>query len=396
MRRSFPSSPPRSARQRTLDLVVVLLAALLSFASLAVTGEGMTPFPQTVFWPLNAVLEILGLPWLAQGEWLGGVVACGALWWRRSRPTAVAVGLLLAGLLYPVVVPATIAVFTVAAHRPLRTTAWVAGLAVLPFPLDIALRSHHTVEDMVPGLFGIALVAAAVGWGLFVRSLHERVARAEADAVARTEQAQRAARDEIAREMHDVLAHRLSLLSLHAGALKFTPGAPEAEIAHAAGVIRESAHGALQELRTVIGVLRAHTAEESAVLAPQPSIGDLAKLVQESREAGAQVRFRFGVAEPEGVPALTGRTAYRIVQEGLTNARKHAEGATVRIELTGGPPDGLTVELRNRTTRAPATIPGGGQGLVGLTERAVLAGGRLSHGRSGNDYCLRAWLPWAA
>ncbi|MFD5393158.1 hybrid sensor histidine kinase/response regulator transcription factor [Streptomyces sp. NPDC127097] len=116
--------------------------------------------------------------------------------------------------------------------------------------------------------------------------MHERVDRAETEAARRTEEAQRAAREEIAREMHDVLGHRLSLLSLHAGALEFSPGAPEAEIARTAAVIRESAHQALQELRTVIGVLRAPTAEESGGTRPQAGLGDLERLFAESREAG--------------------------------------------------------------------------------------------------------------
>src|ERR1043165_5135466 len=107
-------------------------------------------------------------------------------------------------------------------------------------------------------------MAAAVGWGLFVHhrrelfeSLKDRAARAESEARMRADQAQRDTRDAIAREIHDVLGHRLSLLSVHAGALEFRPDAPPEEIAKAAGVIRETAHAALTDLRSVIGVLRA-------------------------------------------------------------------------------------------------------------------------------------------
>ena len=181
-------------------------------------------------------------------------------------------------------------------------------------------------------LIGVAVQSAAVGWGLFIRSrrqlvlsLRDRAARAETEAQLRAEQAQQRARDEIAREMHDVLGHRLSLLSVHAGALEFRPDASAEEIARAAKVIRENAHQALQDLREVIGVLRATASGEL----PQPTLADVRQLVAESGRAG----MRVGLREELGgaaVPDLVGRTAYRIVQEGLTNARKHAPGAEVR------------------------------------------------------------------
>jgi signal transduction histidine kinase len=101
------------------------------------------------------------------------------------------------------------------------------------------------------------------------------------------------------------------------------------------------------------------------------------------------------------VPEAVGRNAYRIVQEGLTNARKHAHGSAVDVTLGGGPGDGLTIEVRNRlhvgAVAATADIPGTGTGIVGLAERASLAGGRLEHGRTdAGDYRLWAWLPWPA
>src|SRR4029453_1576362 len=121
------------------------------------------------------------------------------------------------------------------------------------------------------------------------------------------------------REMHDVLAHRISLLSLHAGALEIKPDATPDEVTEAAGVIRASAHQALQDLREVIGVLRADR-PDGAPEPPQPTLVALPALADESRSAGVKVSLdvRF---EPAEVPDGTGRTAYRIVQEGLTNAR---------------------------------------------------------------------------
>jgi signal transduction histidine kinase len=101
--------------------------------------------------------------------------------------------------------------------------------------------------------------------------------------------------------------------------------------------------------------------------------------------------------EPSQVPDGTGRAAYRIVQEGLTNARKHAPGAAVTVEVGGAAGHGLTVDVRNPWPSAgrPLVIPGAGTGLIGLAERATLAGGRLSHGRGADDeFLLTAWLPW--
>jgi signal transduction histidine kinase len=270
-----------------------------------------------------------------------------------------------------------------------------------------------------------AFTAIVLLWGMVIRarrqlvvSLRDRAERAEAEQQLRVAQARALERTRIAREMHDVLAHRISLLSLHAGALEIRPDAAPAEVAGAAGVIRASAHRALQDLREVIGVLREDTDSDAAPERPQPTLDGLGALADESRAAGMTVTLDIRV-DPAAVPDGTGRTAYRIVQEGLTNARKHAPGTAVGVAVTGGAGDGLTVEVRNRWPIArvgadgpsampggipgampggvPASIPGAGTGLVGLTERATLAGGRLAHGRTDADeFLLSAWLPWPA
>jgi DNA-binding NarL/FixJ family response regulator/two-component sensor histidine kinase len=223
--------------------------------------------------------------------------------------------------------------------------------------------------------YTVSLTLAVVGWGLFIRhrrqlivSLQDRAARAETEARLRAEQAQLQAREQIAREMHDVLGHRLSLLSVHAGALEYRPDAPAAEVAGAAKVIRETTHQALQDLREVLGVLRAPAGE-----LPQPTLADVRELVASSGRAGMRVELR---EEATGaVPDRVGRTAYRIVQEALTNALKHAPGAEVRVRLAGARGRGLTVEVAN-TAPAHARARGGGagQGLVGLAERVSQAG----------------------
>jgi signal transduction histidine kinase len=271
------------------------------------------------------------------------------------------------------------------------------------YPSPVLPARPRKRRILVPLLtFGLVLLTAAVvGWGMFVRSkrqlllsLRDRARRAETEARLRAEQAQRLAREAIAREMHDVLAHRLTLLSVHAGALEFRPDAPREEIGRAAGVIRESAHEALQDLREIIGVLRAGEPDETG--RPQPTLGALEALVTESRAAGMKVTLDQRVTDPAAVPASVGRTAYRIAQEGLTNARKHAPGTEVTVTVTGAPGEGLEVTVRNPPPQGEVPhVPGSGQGLIGLTERATLAGGRLGHGRvEDGGFEVRAWLPW--
>ncbi|MFE9389227.1 sensor histidine kinase [Streptomyces sp. NPDC006784] len=332
---------------------------------------------------------------------LTGALACAALFLRRRQPVALAVGLL---LLEPfshfVTGPILVALFTVAANRPPRVTGYLACMTFVPVPFLLAIGPAPDDPRTASAATYFALVAGSIGWGLYARSrrqllasLRERAARAAAEA-------RREAREDIAREMHDVLGHRLSLLSVHAGALEFNPGAGPQEIGQAAAVIRDSAHRALEDLRDVIGVLRAPEDGNR----PQPVLADIGDLADEARRAGATVALDVAVAGgPDSAPAVAGRTAYRIVQEGLTNARKHGAHPTAPVSVTvrGASGAGLTVEVRNPVrhdgaARGPAgpRLPGAGQGLIGLAERTLLAGGTLEHGRDGADYRLYAALPW--
>ncbi|WP_327678864.1 sensor histidine kinase [Streptomyces sp. NBC_00467] len=334
-----------------------------------------------------------------------GAAACCALWVRRRWPVGLALVLTVATVLTPVAGGAMlVAVFSLAVHRLFRPVALVGLVALVGSVVQPLLRPDPTVNYWVSMIAGVVLLLLAIGWGMLVRArrqlvvaLRERALRAETEAELRAEQAQRLAREAIAREMHDVLAHRLTLLSVHAGALEFRPDAPPAEVARAAGVIRDSAHDALQDLREIIGVLRA-PGEGDHGDRPQPTLATLDALVAESREAGMKVTLDNCISDSASVPAIVGRTVYRIAQEGLTNARKHAPGAEVTVAVGGGPGDGVTVVVDNP---APVddvgTVPGSGQGLIGLTERASLAGGSLEHGATGDGgFHVRAWLPWVA
>jgi signal transduction histidine kinase len=336
---------------------------------------------------------------------LGGLAACCLLWFRRRWPVGVALAILPVMAVSSFAAPAgLIAFYTVALQRRLATVLYVGAtvLAVLctGYVVQASARSESSTSLWL-SLMSIVLVHVALAAiGLYVQarrevlaSLRERAERAEA---AQHEQAERARANErarIAREMHDVLAHRISLVSMHAGSLEFGPGASQAEIARAAGVIRANAHAALEDLRGVIGVLRGVPGDERPER-PQPTLADVPELIEESRAAGMTIRSSLEVGE---APESVGRNAYRIVQEGLTNARKHAQDTAVNVSITGRPGDGLEIEVRNPLAvgRRNGHIPGAGAGLIGLAERAGLAGGRLEHGITPEgEYRLWAWLPW--
>ncbi|MFJ2131148.1 histidine kinase [Streptomyces sp. NPDC087849] len=375
----------RTVRDWVVDLTAFLCAAGIGLLTAAAIDAGHTTPEGVVFI-----------------DCLVGAAACCALWVRRRWPVGVAVGLTLLSTVEPVAAGAVlVALFSVAVHRPFRPVAAIGVLALLVAPVQPYLRPDPNTSFVGSTIIGVLLSLLVLSWGMVVRSrrqlvvtLRERARRAETEAELRAEQAQRLAREAIAREMHDVLAHRLTLLSVHAGALEFRPDAPPAEVARAAGVIRDSAHEALQDLREIIGVLRSPS--ESDGNRPQPTLATLDSLIAESRLAGMDVALDNRIADPATAPAATGRTVYRIAQEGLTNARKHAPGAEVSVTVAGGPGDGLTIEVLNPAPTAPfERVPGSGQGLIGLTERATLAGGRLDHGSEpGGGFGIRAWLPW--
>ncbi|MFH8714737.1 sensor histidine kinase [Streptomyces zaomyceticus] len=382
---SGAARPRRTVRDWVVDTSLFLLAAFVGLVAADTSAEYTS---ETV----TLVDQLLG------------AAACCALWLRRRWPTGLAIALSLLNVVAPVAAGALLAsLFSVAVRRPFREVAWIGALAVAASTVQAFVRPDPTTNTGLSIGLGFILILLVTAWGMLVRSrrqlveaLRERARRAEAEAELRAAQAQRLAREAIAREMHDVLAHRLTLLSVHAGALEFRPDAPPEQVARAAGVIRDSAHEALQDLREIIGVLRAPGENGDGGDRPQPTLATLGALIDESREAGAEVVLDTTVDDPSAVPAATGRTVYRIAQEGLTNARKHAPGTTVTVTVRGRPGEGLTVDIHNPAPPgAVPHVPGSGQGLIGLTERAALAGGRMEHGPAPDGgFALHAWLPW--
>lgn len=325
---------------------------------------------------------------------------------RRRYPLLVAAVLVVASAAYALLIGAALlAVVSLATWRRWWPVVAVGVLFVGTAVLD-------DLQDGMTGIWweqvGLAMLvyAVCVGFGAYqgsrralLAALRERADAAEREQVARVEQAQVAERTRIAREMHDVLAHRISLVAMHAGVLAFRTDLPDEERTATAVVVRDNANLALAELRQVLGVLRTGSGTGLAGTdpePPQPTLAALADLVRDTGTADVRVEVAPATAAHlAALPAQLSRDAYRIVQEALTNARKHAPGGAVRVRVDGTPGGLLSVEVRNAPgSGGPSGIAGSGTGLVGVAERVRLSGGDLEHGPDGGGYRLRALLPW--
>jgi len=380
---------PRTGRDWVVDVIAFLLA--LGGGAVALGSslhDSAAPFP----------------PWQVVVDVACGTLACLSLWWRRRWPLGVALASVLLGIFsISATFAGLLALFSLAVHRPVRPALLVAALWV-PSGLLYAIYAQRNDAVSVV-LTSAACVLAATAWGMYVRArrqllltLRERALRAEADQHLHADRARMAERTRIAREMHDVLAHRISLLALHAGALEVRPDLPPEEVRETAELLRSTARQALEELRDVIGVLREEPGQEPTPAAPQPTLSDIPRLVEETRRAGAKIDFEMRVDAPDAAPSALGRDAYRIVQEALTNISKHARGTSGQVRVTGAAESGLHVSVRNRLpihANAGPALPGSGAGLLGLQERVTLAGGTLVHGPDGSgDFVVDAELRW--
>ena len=340
--------------------------------------------------------------------WIDLVVglACFALvHFRRRWPFAVAA---LSGLLTLVsgvaAGPSTLAAVSLATRQRLGQIVAAALVGLVSYQGYVDTQPIDDPDPFWVGFaFNVAITIAIFGWGMYIGSrrqllwsLRQRALRAESEQGMRVAQARGTERARIAREMHDVLAHRISQISLHAGAMSYREDLDAEGLRESARIVREQAHEALTELRDVLGVLRDPDTGELADR-PQPTYADLGPLVDEARAAGLSLSFHdevHGVDEP--LPEVVGRTVYRIVQEGITNVRKHAPGAVLSVEVTGDPASGIDVRLRNPIGFGSTDTPGSGLGLIGLSERTELRGGRLEHRQDGSDFVLHGWIPWRA
>ena len=336
--------------------------------------------------PLPNGALLIGLPVLGVAMWL----------YRRSLPILPYVlAAVLTSLSPAVIVALLITAYAVGRYEPRWPVRW--GAAVLGMIAMTVPVSAPSVENIIGGLVGGAFAVLLPGLaGIWVRTraellsaLRDRAERAEAERELLARDAVLTERTRIAREMHDAVGHRVSLMVLQAGAIEMAAGDPD-RVGTLAGQVQVAGRQALDELRQAVGVLRSGD-QDDAPLAPQPGLDDLERLVKECRTAGMSVQLHQ--PGPVGVDPVTSRAAYRIVQEALTNAGKHAPGAQVTVDVDRGEHE-LLVRVRNGGHRPVDGAPGGGFGLIGLRERVRTLGGRFrAEPRLDGGFEVEAVLP---
>lgn len=337
-------------------------------------------------WPLltlvaGAVLATVGVSYVLL--LIGTVVTV-----RRHPARTRLVGVLAAGV---------VAVFVVREAM----TSWGAAL---PWYFTTRTESQYEPAWIIASFIWATLALGATAALLHysrtrARAVHSDV-RAEQEhrrADALTEQMVRQAeRERIARDMHDALAHRLSVVSLHAGALEAAASAGAGGAApHGAGeiarTVREQTHAALQDMRGLIGDLRGG----DAVATSPASMGAIGALLADLRAGGARMRPYVVIQSPERASAMFDSAVFRIVQEALTNAIKHAPGAEVDIFVQVEPQSGARIRIVN-SLRSPdgSAVPGGGNGVLGIRERAAALGGEAWIGQHDGTFIVDVTLPW--
>lgn len=291
------------------------------------------------------------------------------------------------------------AVVAVVSMAGRRRVAWIATAAT---SFMIAALTG-LILDQEPFHWGEMLIATGlicavlVMYGLYrggrralLRSLRQEAETARRGQEARERQARQEERTQIAREMHDTVSHRLALVALHAGALEYRDDLEPGKVREAAAVIRKAAQEAADELRATLRVLRADGRETR----PAPTLAGLTGLVDALRSAGMPVALDLQVADGVVLPDATAAHAYRVLQESLTNASKHAPGLPVDAMLAAVPGHGMRVRVSNPLAVHASPGTGSRVGLVGLQERMTLVGGRFEASARDECFVVEAWVPW--
>jgi len=325
--------------------------------------------------------------------WVLVVGTCAPLAVRRRAPIPVlaAVGSVIVVMAFlgngaSADVALALAGYTVAAHEPWRRVATfglpIAGVAALVS--QIAAQTHGNWVEVVTNVtFGMGLPI------LIGRIVFNRRRRLALDRELAAREAVTTERTRIARELHDVVAHAMSVMIVQAGAARTVIDRDPAAAEHAIARVEETGRAGLAEMRRLIGVLT--EADEAASTAPMPGLADLGPLLDTMRAAGLPVEVvRTGT--PRELGAGADLAAYRVIQESLTNALKHAGPANARVSLDFAS-DRVTIEVAD-DGRGAAPDPGVGHGLIGMRERVGVFGGTLSMSeRPGGGFVVRAEIP---
>ncbi|MGW9636665.1 sensor histidine kinase [Nocardiopsis alba] len=337
---------------------------------------------------------------------IGGALACAPVAFRDRLPVWVAFVSLVGCVLVAVFgvfqtslqIALGVALYSVASRRERGVSVRIGLFSALCLTVADLSRGEYLFAPSA--LWWVLSVGAAVSIGYSVRVHRERLAdlrdRARRAEERREEEARRRVMEErlrIARELHDVVAHNITLINVQAEVaahlLREDPDEAERALTH----VREGGRSVLAEMSALLSVMRAEEGEGPPT-APAPSLERLSKLVEAFEEAGVAVDYRVEGA-PAGLPSGTDLVAYRIVQEALTNARRHGGGG-VRVRLRHGE-GGLSIDVRNplppSTERRRRSTEGSGSGIIGMRERVAAVGGNLWTGNVDDGFLVRAFLP---
>ncbi|MFD8010341.1 sensor histidine kinase [Streptomyces sp. NPDC058955] len=408
--------PPRPGpRARRFDVLLALVLGAVT-VHYGIDNVGVVVIRETALgttYVMPRPSGIAGLVWMVSLA----VVASGALALRRRYPLAVLCVVTAATLATPQSVlrltfyAFVIAVYSAAVYSPYR----VATLVALPVSVVLVGTSGNSVTPIVPNeyialLILVPMAMAAVGlrtWRLRSDESRTRLSaleREQAEALRRAVEHERA---RIARELHDVVTHHVSVMIIQAGAARTIMKTSPEQAGEALLAVEASGRSAMTELRHVMGLLTMADEDEGrdedadrpdapAELAPQPGLDRLDALVGRVRDAGLPVALTV-TGPPRDLPSGIGLAAYRVVQEALTNAVKHAAGATAAVTVEYGP-DRLRVEVTDTGGRpGPGAATGNGRGLIGLRERLAVYGGTLVTARRlTGGYRVEALIPLEA
>ena len=351
---------------------------------------------------IAVLINSAGRSWFAITLALAAIQAL-ALWWRRSHPLAVLVVIVCSSLASVMISPArepsdaavAFAVFAVSVYGNTRARLWVAGaaIALILAAVVLLLIGDFTTSRIVIPVGGLSLVAWVIGD--YIRGRHdfltELITRHRNESEALRRQAVDEERLRIARELHDVVAHNVSVMAIQAGASRVAVNA-DGDNRKALQSIETTARDTLAELNRLLGVLRKEPGQLE--MSPQPDLDQLDALLKTARDAGLEVDLKV-TGDPRPLPAALGLTAYRIVQEAITNALRHAHASTLEVRVNYLP-DALELTVRDNGegVSEEAVKASTGHGLIGMRERVAMFGGTLEAGSTDlGGFIVRSRLP---
>jgi signal transduction histidine kinase len=332
------------------------------------------------------------------------VVACVALLFRRRRPTTTLVVVVLALVIPPLLTPTSlvywgeyvpwlVAMYSIARHQ--RRLLALVGVGVSAAAMAVLALYYPGIRDPADLLYNSVLLSAAWLLGLFAGSwaqYRDRVMRADLERAALEERASRAERARIARELHDVIAHTITVIVMQAGGARLASAADPAIAVTTLAQIEDLGRDSLTELRTLLPLLRDH--DDDTPSTPQPTLADVGGLCERMRGLGLPIDL-WSDGDTDHVPLGLQLTGYRAVQEGLTNVIKHSGRVRTSVSIRrSNSPAQLTIDVTSCPPVVASTITGSGRGLAGIEERVKLAGGVFRAG-IGDDagFVLHVELP---